>query len=58
MERGITDNKRKLVATFRGCCAVFSTYDIELKERQATKKDIEQWPQYLSKVREKFKTIE
>lgn len=57
-ERGITDNKRKLVITFRGCCAVFSTYDIELKEKQATKKDIEQWPQYLNKVREKFKTIE
>ena len=55
---GITDNKRKLVNTFRGCCAVFSTYDIELKEKQATKKDIEQWPQYLNKVREKFKTIE
>ena len=57
-EMGITDNKRKLVNTFRGCCAVFSTYGIELKEKQATKKDIEQWPQYLNKVREKFKVIE
>ena len=57
VERGITDNKRKLVATFRGCCAVFSTYDIELKTKKATKKDLEQWPQYLTSAREEYKYI-
>ena len=56
-ERGITDNKRKLVTTFRGCCAVFSTYDIELKTKKATKKDLEQWPQYLTNQKEEYKYI-
>ena len=56
-EMGITDNKRKLVNTFRGCCAVFSTYGIELKTKKATKKDLEQWPQYLKNQKEEYKYI-
>jgi len=54
---GITDNTRHAVDTFRKCCIQFSNYGIELKEKQATKKDLEQWPQYLTQLREKFKII-
>jgi hypothetical protein len=44
----ITDNSRHIVDTFRKCCIQFTTHNIELKEKQATKKDLESWPQYLS----------
>ena len=56
-EKGITDNTRHSIDTFRKCCIQFNNYGIELKDKQATKKDIEQWPQYLSITREKFKII-
>ena len=56
-EMGITDKKRCSITTFRGCCSVLIEAGIELKEKQATKKDLEQWPQYLAKPREKFKII-
>jgi hypothetical protein len=53
----ITYNNRHIVDSFKKCCTAFEKFGIELKERQAGKKDLEQWPQYLSKPREKFKTI-
>ena len=56
-EIGITDKKRCSITTFRGFCSVLIEAGIELKEKQATKKDLEQWPQYLAKPREKFKII-
>ena len=56
-EAGITDSTRHLVSSFKKCCNLFSSYGIELKEKQATKKDLEQWPQYLRTPREKFKII-
>lgn len=57
-EAEITDNTRHIVSTFRKCCIQFANYGIELKERQATKKDLSEWPQYLTSAREKFKIIE
>lgn len=57
VERGITDNTRHAVDTFRKCCIQFSNYGIELKTKKATKKDLEQWPQYLTSAREEYKYI-
>jgi len=54
---GITDNTRHAVDTFRKCCIQFSNYGIELKTKKANKKDLEQWPQYLTSVREEYKYI-
>lgn len=54
---GITDSSRHTVDTFRKCCIQFTNHNIGLKEKQATKKDLESWPQYLSQPREKFKII-
>lgn len=44
IDKKITDAKRKIVTTFRGCCAVFSTYGVEIKTKKAVKKDLESWP--------------
>ena len=57
VERGITDNTRHAVDTFRKCCIQFSNYGIELKTKKANKKDLEQWPQYLTSAREEYKYI-
>ena len=54
---GITDKQRRTIDTFKKCCALFEQYGIELKEKQASKKDLAQWPQYLKTPREKFKII-
>ena len=54
---GITDNQRHSIDTFKKCISQFEAYGITLKEKQAGKKDLETWPQYLSKPREKFKII-
>ena len=53
----ITDDQRKPIDSFRKCCNQFSKYGYNLKECQATKQDISDWPQYLSKLREKFKIL-
>ena len=54
---GITDSKRKLITTFRGCCAAFNSYNIEVKTKKATKKDLEVWPQFLKTQKEEYKYI-
>ena len=54
---GITDSTRHAVDTFRKCCIQFSNYGIELKTKKANKKDLEQWPQYITTVREEYKFI-
>lgn len=54
---GITDKQRHLIDTFKKCLTQFEIYNINLKEKQAGKKDLEMWPQYLTKPREKFKII-
>jgi hypothetical protein len=56
-EMGVTDKSRHIITTFRGCTTLFAEANITLVEKQATKKDIEAWPQYLGKVREKFRVI-
>ena len=57
-EAGIVDKKRIAIASFRGCCASFAAFGIELKTKKATKKDLEDWPQYLTKPREEYKYID
>ena len=54
---GITDKSRHAITSLRGCTTMFNEVGIVVTEKQATKKDLEQWPQYLSKVREKFRVI-
>ena len=54
---GITDKSRHAITSLRGCTTLFTEAGITITEKQATLKDIEQWPQYLQKVREKFRVI-
>ena len=56
-EAGITDATRHPIDTFKKCCSQFTHCNIELKDRQATKQDLQNWPRYLTKPREKFKII-
>lgn len=54
---GITDKSRHVVTSLRGCTTLFNDVGIQVIEKQASTKDIQQWPQYLSKVREKYRVI-
>lgn len=54
---GITDKSRHQITSLRGCTSIFDEYGITVVEKQATKKDLEQWPQYLMKIREKYRVI-
>ena len=54
---GITDKSRHQITSLRGCTSLFDECGITIAEKQATKKDLEQWPQYLTKIREKFRII-
>lgn len=54
---GITDKSRHQITSLRGCTTIFNEAGVRIAEKQATTKDIEQWPQYLTKVREKFRVI-
>lgn len=54
---GLTDKTRHPITSLRGCTTLFAEAGITISERQATLKDLEQWPQYLTKVREKFRII-
>lgn len=56
-DMGITDNSRHAVDTFRKCCTQFTNHNIEMKSKKATKKDLEQWPQYITAAREEYKVI-
>ena len=58
-EYGITDlnNHNRPIDTFKKCCSLFTKYNVILKEKQATKSDLKEWPQYLIKAREKYKII-
>lgn len=57
IDAGIVTNNRHAADGFTKCCIQFRKYNIELKEKQANLKDLENWPQYLTKRREKFKII-
>ena len=54
---GIKDKSRHSINSLRGCTTLFADAGITVAEKQATLKDLEQWPQYLTKVREKFRVI-
>jgi hypothetical protein len=54
---GITDKSRHTINSLRGCTTLFSEAGITISEKQATLKDLDQWPQYLTKVREKYRFI-
>ena len=54
---GVTDKSRHPVTSLRGCTALFEEVGITVTSKQATTKDVEQWPQYLAKVREKYRVI-
>ncbi len=54
---GITDKSRHFVTSLRGCTTLFAEAGVTVTDKQATLKDIEQWPQYITKVREKYRVI-
>ena len=54
---GIKDKSRRAISSLRSCTTMFSDAGITVTEKQATLKDIEQWPQYLTKLREKYRVI-
>ena len=54
---GITDKSRHQITSLRGCTTMFAEAGVTVAEKQATLKDLQQWPQYLMKVREKFRVI-
>jgi hypothetical protein len=54
---GITDKSRHFITSLRGCTSLFAEAGVTVTDKQATLKDIEQWPQYLTKVREKYRVI-
>ena len=53
----IRDKNYRKVTSLRGCTTLLTEAGITVIEKQATLKDVEQWPQYLSKVREKYRCI-
>ena len=54
---GIKDKNYKKITSLRGCTTLLTEAEIVVAEKQATLKDVEQWPQYLTKVREKYRYI-
>ena len=54
---GIKDKSRHTINSLRGCTTLFTDAGITVTEKQATLKDLEQWPQYITKVREKYRII-
>ena len=56
-EAGITDKTRHQISSFTKACNLLRENGISFSEKQATKTDISNWPQYLSTPREKFKII-
>ena len=53
----IKDKNGKKVHSLRSCNTLFLEAGIVIKEKQATLKDLEQWPQYLTKIKEKYRYI-
>ena len=54
---GIVDKSRHSIGSLRGCTSMFADAGITVTEKQASLKDLEQWPQYLTKIREKYRVI-
>ena len=54
---GIKDKQRHAVTSLRGCTTLLTDAGVTIVEKQASLKDLEQWPQYLVKIREKYRVI-
>lgn len=54
---GIKDKQRHAVTSLRGCTTLLTDAGVTIVEKQASLKDLEQWPQYLIKIREKYRII-
>lgn len=54
---GIKDKQRHAVTSLRGCTTLLTDAGVTIVEKQASLKDLEQWPQYLVKIREKYRII-
>ena len=54
---GIRDKSRHSITSLRGCTTMFAEAGITVTDKQASLKDLEQWPQYLTKLREKYRVI-
>lgn len=57
IDNEITNKNYKKIDTFKKVCNVLKEYNIPIKEKQASKKDLKDWPAYLSNAREKYKII-
>ena len=53
----IQDSNRKKVDTFRKACNAIRKNGIEIREKQANQKDLKNWKNILTKIREKYKII-
>lgn len=53
----ITTPERHPINTFQKCLNAFKKAGISISEKQASKKDLTDWPQLLTRPREKFKII-
>lgn len=56
-EAGITDKSRHAITSFPKICSFMRENGISISEKQASSKDLDQWPQFLNKPREKFKFL-
>lgn len=54
---GITDKSRHVITSLRGCTTLLEDAGVTVAAKQATLKDVEQWPQYITKTREKYRVI-
>ena len=57
MERGVMDKYRRPIDNFKKAINICKEFGISFSDKKATKKDLEQWPQYLAKPREEYKMI-
>ena len=57
IDYNIQDNSRRKIDTFTKACNAIRKIGIEIKDKQATQKDLKEWSGILSKIREKYKVI-
>ena len=52
-----TSRKGRKVETFTRACNIIRETGIKIEERQANQKDLKNWEDILTKIREKYKII-
>ena len=57
IDYNLKDENRRKVETFAKACNIMREAGIKIKERQANQKDLKNWENILTKVREKYKII-